>query len=101
MDDIEVEIFFDEALDSVSMRSWYVISFDEADLGDVLMQVNKLNSDYKFVTFVVDLNDYSVDAKIDCPLRDDANAGEIAYDALYYIISIIDEAYPELAVFET
>ena len=96
MDEIDVEIYFDVELDSVSMRSWYVISFDEADLNDVLLLVNKLNSDYKYVTFVVDLEDYSVDAKIDCPLRDDANAGEIAYDALYYIVTVVDEAYPEL-----
>ena len=100
MDDIKVDIFFDEELDSVSMRSWYVISFDEADLSDVLLKVNELNNNYKYVSFVVDLSDYSVDAKIDCPLRDDANAGEIAYDALYYMISIVNEAYPELAVFE-
>lgn len=96
-DEINVEIYFDEDLDSVSLRSWYVISFDETDLGNVLLRINELNSNYKYITFVVDTNDYSVDAKVDCPLRDDANAGEIAYDALYYIVQIIDDAYPELA----
>ena len=97
---IEISIFFDEDLDVVSMRSWYVISFDKANLNKVLAAVNQLNSDYKFVKFVVDETDYSVDAKIDCPLRDDDNAGEIAYDALYYIENIVDEAYLELKEFE-
>ncbi len=99
LDDIAVEIYFDPELDSVSMRSWYVISFDESDLIELLLTVNELNSDYKYATFVADLSDYSVDVKLDCPLRDDANAGEIAFDALYYIVSIIDEAYPELEIF--
>ena len=99
-EDIDVEIYFDEDLDSVSLRSWYVISFDEVDLGNVLMLVNQMNSDYKYITFVVDMNDYSVDAKLDCPLRDDACAGEIAFDALYYIVQIVDDAYPEFAQYE-
>ncbi len=98
--DIDVIIFFDKDLDAVSMRSWYVISFEKADLDKVLSVVNQLNSDYKFVKFVVDESDYSVDAKIDCPLRDDRNAGEIAYDALYYVVNIVDEAYLELEEFD-
>ena len=97
---IEVKIYFDEDLDSVSMRSWSVISFDEAKLNEVLLLVNKLNDDYKYVKFVVDLSDYSVDAEIDCPLRDDDNAGEIAYDGLYYIVKIVDKAYPELVEYD-
>ena len=100
LDAIDVKIFFDEDLDSVSMRAWSVIYFDKADYAEVLEQVNELNSDYKYVKFVVDTNDMSVDAEIDCPLRDDANAGEIAYDGLYYIVMIVDEAYPELEGFE-
>ena len=97
---IEVLIFFNKDLDVVSMRSWYVISFDKANLEKVLSAVNQLNSDYKFVKFVVDESDYSVDAKIDCPIRDDDSAGEIAYDALYYVVNIVDEAYLELRDFD-
>ena len=97
---IEISIFFNEDLDAVGMRSWYVISFDKANLNKVLAAVNQLNCDYKFVKFAVDESDYSVDAKIDCPIRDDDNAGEIAYDALYYIENIVDEAYLVLKEFE-
>ncbi len=99
LDRIPVEIYFDSELDDVSMRSWRVINFDRSDLDEILEAVNQANCDYKFVKFVVDEEDLSVDAEIDCPLRDDENAGEIAYDALYYIILIIDEAYPSLRVF--
>ena len=98
-DEIDVKIFFDKDLDAVSMRCWRVISFNKADLAKVLAKVNDINCDYKFVKFVVDEEDLSVDAEIDCPLRDDDNAGEIAYDALYYIVKIVDKAYPELKPF--
>ena len=99
MDKIEVKIFFDEDLEMVVLRSWRVIKFQKADLAKVLKLVNELNNNYKFVKFVVDEDDLSVDAKVDCPLRDDANAGEIAYDGLYYIVKIVDQAYPELKPF--
>lgn len=99
LDTIDIKVFFDEDLDSVSMRVWSIIYFDEADLTKVLEQVNTLNNDYKYVKFVVDTDDMSVDAEIDAPLRDDKNAGEIAYDALYYIVKIVDEGYPELKAF--
>lgn len=99
VDSIDVKIFFDEDLEIVSLRVWRVISFQESDLANVMDKVNELNNDYKFIKFVVDKSDMSVDAKVDCPLRDDANAGEIAYDGLYYIVKLVDAAYPELKPF--
>ena len=95
-DKIDVKVYFDDDLDAVSMYSWYVISFTRDDLAAVLLKVNELNTEYRFVKFVVDTSDYSVDAEIDCPLRDDDNAGEIAYDALYYLLAIVDKGYAEL-----
>ena len=66
LDDINVNIYFDEDLDSVSMCSWYIIEFDEADLPEVLKLVNKLNNDYKFVRFQVD------EKELSAPLRQQA-----------------------------
>ena len=100
LDKIPVEAYFDPDLDVVSMRCWQVIFFDKKDLADVLALVNDLNSEYKFVKFVVDPEDESVDAEIDIPLREGEDAGELAYDALYYIVVIVDEAYEKLADFE-
>ena len=75
---------------------WNVIDFDKRDLADVLALVNDINNAYKYVTFTVDLTDYSITAKLDAPLRDCEEAGEIAFDGLWYIVKICDEAYPEL-----
>ena len=96
MKDIEVNIYFNKDLDSVSMRVWNVIDFDKRDLADVLALVNDINNAYKYVTFTVDLTDYPITAKLDAPLRDCEEAGEIAFDGLWYIVKICDEAYPEL-----
>ena len=100
MDSIRAVIFFDEELDSVSMRIWDVIAFDEDDYFDVLKTVNSLNYKYKYAYFVVDEEDWTVYATIDVPLRDCDEAGEIAYDALYYLVEICDRGYDELKEFE-
>ncbi|MCR5577524.1 MAG: YbjN domain-containing protein [Oscillospiraceae bacterium] len=100
MDKIAIKIFFDSDLDVVSLRSWRVIKFQKADTAKVLEAVNKLNNENKFIKFVVDEEDLSVDAKIDCIVRDDAVAGEIVYDAVTYMVYSVDEAYPELKAFE-
>ena len=100
LDKIEIKIFFDPDLDAVSLRVWRVIKFQKADMAKVLEAVNKLNNESKFIKFVVDEEDLSVDAKLDCIVRDDANAGDIVYDAVSYVVYTVDEAYPELKAFE-
>ena len=99
MESIRANIFFDEDLDSVSMRVWDVIAFDEDDCFDVLKVANSLNYRYKYVYFVVDESDWTVYATIDVPLRECDEAGEITYDALYYLIEICDRGYDELKSF--
>ena len=69
-DKIEVKLFFEEDLDSVSLRSWYVISFDEKDLSDVLLLVNKLNNDYKYIKDPIRFST-QINQQID-QLRDDS-----------------------------
>ena len=95
-DSIRANIFFDDDLDSVSMRVWDVIEFDESDYFEVLKVANELNFKYKFVYFVVDEKDWTVYATIDIPIRDCDAAGDITYDALYYLIQITDLGYDAL-----
>jgi len=96
-DDIFINIFFSQDLDSVSMRFWNIVDFDEADYAKALELANELNADFKYVKFVVDTDDWSIGAEIDIPIREGEDSAQIAYDALYYIVQISDEAYPDLA----
>lgn len=95
-DDIFINIFFSPKLTSVSMRFWNIVDFDKADYADALELVNELNADYKFVKFVVDDWDWSIGAELDIPIREGEESAQIALDALYYIVQIADEAYPDL-----
>ena len=94
--DMEVTALFTENLESVSLYAWNLVYIDKADLDKALSLVNKLNNEYYYVKFSVDEDEMSIDAEVDCRLRDDENAGEIAYDGVYFLVNVVDKAYPEL-----
>ena len=96
-DDIFINIFFDEDLDSVSLRCWNIVDFDEKDRAEALELCNRFNNEYKYVKFVMDENDWSIGAEMDVPIREGEESAECVYDALYYIVTIADDAYPELS----
>ena len=60
-----------------------------------LLAVNKLNDKYRFVTFTFDMNDHSIDIRADL-LVTTVDVGDAATEMLARIVSICDEAYPEL-----
>ena len=94
--DMEVTALFTENLESVSLYAWNLVYIDKADLDKALSLVNKLNNSYYYVKFSVDEDEMSIDAEVDCRLRDDENAGELSYDGVYFLINIVDQVYPEL-----
>ena len=94
--DLEVTALFNENLEAVSLYAWDIVHIDKADLNKALSLVNKLNNSYYYVKFAVDEDEMSIDAEVDCRLRDDENAGELSYDGVYFLINIVDQVYPEL-----
>ena len=96
-DDIFINIFFEEDLDSVSLRCWNIVDFDKKDADKALELCNRFNNEFKYVKFVMDENDWSIGAEMDVPIREGAESAECVYDALYYIATIADEAYPDLS----
>ncbi len=101
IDTIKINIFFDEDLDVVSMRIWYLIEFDKSDYEEVLEACNSLNNKYKFIKLYVDTSDWSVTAAIDIPIRSGSNCGEICEDGMLYLVNISDIAYETLKEFES
>ena len=99
MDTVNVNIYFNQDLDVVTMRVWDVIDFNEDDYEKVLLACNDLHRQYKFVTFLVDTSDWSVTAKLDCPIRPGKNCGDICVDGMEYIVNITDLAYDSLSVY--
>ena len=94
-DCIDIDAYFSSSEDCASFRFWNVIDFDSADYREVLVVVNRLNAQYKWVKFVVDTSDYSVTAELDV-LFPIGNSGEICLESLNQIVGISDRGYHEL-----
>ena len=99
LDSITADIFFNADGDVVSMRVWDLITIDEKDYADVMKAINDLHRQYKFVCFAVDTDDWTVYATLDAPLRECDEAGDIAADAVYYLVNIADRGYQALKDF--
>ena len=98
-DNILVNLFFGQDHDLVNLRIWNLIDINEADYEKVLDACNELHASYKFVTFFVDKTDWSVTAKLDLPIREGENCGEICLDGLSYLVNIADSGYDTLKAF--
>ena len=98
-DNILVNLFFGQDHDLVNLRIWNLIDINEADYEKVLDACNELHASYKLVTFFVDKTDWSVTAKLDLPIREGENCGEICLDGLSYLVNIADSGYDTLKAF--
>lgn len=77
-----------------AVRVFGLISVEKNKWAKVLVALNKLNSDYRFVKFVLD-DDGDVNIQYDFPVRAD-NVDECAEEIMIRVVQIIDDAYPVL-----
>ena len=79
----------------VNLRVSRAVRFPQAKRAEVLRLVNALNCEFRFVKFVVNDTEHSVDVLYDFP-RSTADAGETAMELIGRVPDIVDEAYPRL-----
>ena len=91
-DDIDIVVFFKADNEQANFRFWNLIDFNSSDYREILTVVNQLNADYKWVKFVVDTRDYSVQSETDVLFRPD-DVGELCLETLDHIVNISDLAY--------
>ena len=82
-----------------NIRVWNVIDYNQSDFMDVLVAVDKLNSDYNYVRFYTDDYDDSVTAALDLIYRDE-DVDDICMEALYYVVNIVEEGLAALAPYD-
>ena len=90
--------FFREDLQHTDIRVWYVISFDEKDLADVMRVCNSLNASYKYAKFLVDESDNTVTASMDLIYRTE-DMGDVVWEATTKLALILDAGYEQLAAY--
>ena len=78
----------------VAMRVYDFIKFEDEKYADLLELVNQLNHRYRYVKFILDTNDNTVNIEIDFP-SSTSNVGELAFEMLIRCTKIIDGAYPD------
>ena len=88
LDSAKCVIFFDDDLDSVSFRIWNIITAS-AGKNYILSTVNSLNKDYKFVKFVFDESDSTIQVESDIYIDED-HCGECVFDNMMTLFTIID-----------
>ena len=85
---LAVMCYFNKDSEEVSLRMWEIVAA-KADKASVLSVLNQLNSDYKFVKFVYDESDSTIQAELDMYIDGD-HCGRSIYDAMLVIFRIVD-----------
>lgn len=93
-----VAFFFDSDEAHCSIRVWEIISFADVDFAKVLRTVNSLNTKFKYVKFYVDEDDNTVTASMDL-IYTAETAGQVVMEGMLRAMSILEDSYPDLAVY--
>ena len=62
---LTLQFFFDEDCKSVAIRMFDLVKFPESKLPTMLAAINQQNARFRFVKFVIDTNDHTVQAEAD------------------------------------
>ncbi len=85
---LAVKFLFKNDSEEVSLRMWEIVTA-KAKKDRVLSVLNKLNDDYKFVKFVYDEDDSTIQAELDMYI-DGEHCGRSIYNAMLVIFQVVD-----------
>ena len=85
---LAVMCYFNKDSEEVSLRIWNIVTAT-AGRNNVLSTLNSLNAAYKFVKFVLDESDSTVQAEIDIYIDGD-HCGRSVYDAMMAAFNVTD-----------
>ncbi|MCQ2437636.1 MAG: YbjN domain-containing protein [Clostridia bacterium] len=92
---ITVNVLFDkDGEDMVAFRAWGIVKVPENKYGAAVLACNKLNTQYRWVKFVVD-KDNDLNCEMDAYV-DIESVGSECKRCVSRIVNISDEAYPEI-----
>lgn len=94
-----IHCYFEDDLQHTAIFVWNIITFDAEDTLKVMHVCNTLNATYNYVCFYVDETDNTVTCSMNLIYRDD-NVGQVCAEAMLYLMSIIEDAYPSLSDYD-
>ena len=90
-----VIVFYPEENESCSIKGYDVVKVPKEKAGDILIVLNHLNNEYRWVKFSLDENDLTVTAADDCVIKPET-CGEEVLRCCLQMVHVVDEVYPEL-----
>ena len=94
-----INVWFYDDNESVTMKVWNIIEFDDADFAKVLRVCNNLNYTYRFCRFYVDETDNTVTISTDLVVREGGVTAEVTWELLVRLVDILDNGYEQLSVY--
>ncbi len=93
MDSIRVMFFFSEDCEDVAIHVFDMARVPSAKVSNVMEEINRQNSEYRFVRFYLDTDDNTIQLAADACFREN-DVDEICLELLHRIVSISDDVYP-------
>ena len=94
-DGIKLMVIFDEDETGCSIHTDDFAKFPESKLNDMLKLVNDLNDRFRWIKFVVDTKNLTIEASDDAVIQLDSVGDEVLRCCIHFI-GIVDQAYPEI-----
>ncbi|MBQ8653444.1 MAG: YbjN domain-containing protein [Clostridia bacterium] len=92
----DANLFFNEYNDRMKMYVWDFVVFNEADRATVISMCNSLNSQWQWAKFYVEDGDKAVSVSFTLPMVDDSSMGDLMWEALLHIDTVLGYAYDDL-----
>jgi hypothetical protein len=92
--DLTIVFLFDDDGESVAIRVWSIEQFNESQLDDAYEFCNRMNHDYRWLSFYVD-SDNELTIRVDAILSKPTVADE-CLELLHRTVSIMDKVCGEL-----
>ena len=94
-----LRVAFSPDNESATFFIWNLVDYNAADTGFVRALCDRLNADWRWVTFYTDQSDNSVNCSCDCALTDSPEAGEILWNTAVHINTVLGLITDELLPF--
>ncbi len=96
-----IKVFFSSDNEDAAIRVWNLIDYAAKNKAAVVSICNDLHETWRWVTFSADESDNSVTASLDCALIDSPGMGQVVWEAVNNVDTVVKTAYDSLVLYDT
>lgn len=95
LEGVKITIIFDDNDRTVALRAFSILKIPDSKVNNMFAVVNALNQKFRWIKFIIDEEDNTIDAADDAVIQLDSCGDEVMELCLRFA-SIVDDAYPEI-----